>query len=97
MGQLCKIPGVGRKLAERMVVELRERAAELAAAADPAGISSVRAASAPTAAEEAVSALINLGYPRPQAEKLIAQAGAEELPEGSTEELIRAALRAMAR
>jgi len=97
VGQLCKIPGVGRKLAERMVVELRERAAELAAAADPAGISSVRAASAPTAAEEAVSALINLGYPRPQAEKLIAQAGAEELPEGSTEELIRAALRAMAR
>jgi len=94
--QMCKIPGVGRKLAERMVVELRERAAELAAAAGEAGVPSVRVASAPSAVEEAVSALMNLGYPRPQAEKLIAQAAGETAPESSTEDLIRAALRALA-
>ena len=44
-----------------------------------------------------VPALVNLGYPRAQAEKLIAQAEAEGAPEGTTEELIRAALKAMAR
>lgn len=97
VAQLCKIPGVGRKLAERMVVELRERAAELAAAAGEDGVPSIRVASAPSAVEEAVSALMNLGYPRPQAEKLIAQAESEAEPDGSTEDLIRAALRALAR
>ena len=96
VAQLCKIPGVGRKLAERMGVELRDRAAELAAAGS-AGTPSARSAPAPTASEEAVSALVNLGYPRAQAEKLIAQAEAEGAPEGTTEELIRAALKAMAR
>ena len=97
VAQLCKIPGVGRKLAERMIVELRERAAELSAAATTPGAARepVEAVSSPE--EEATSALINLGYPRAQAEKLIAQAAGEAQPEGSTEDLIRAALRAMAR
>lgn len=94
---LCKIPGVGRKLAERMVVELRDRAAELAlehAGADAA--SSVAALPAASAEDEALSALTNLGYPRAQAEKVVAAARAEAGDEASTEALIRAALRAMA-
>ena len=39
---------------------------------------------------------MNLGDPRQQAEKLIAQAAGETAPESSTEDLIRAALRALA-
>ena len=98
---LCKIPGVGRTLAARMVVELRERAAEIAAAgagASPALAEggSAEAARARGAEAEALSALTNLGYPRAQAEKVVAAARAEVGDEASTEALIRAALRGLA-
>jgi Holliday junction DNA helicase RuvA len=93
---LCKIPGVGRKLAERMVVELRERAGELADVALADGQAGASATSAASASDEAVSALVNLGYPRPRAEKVIEQAAAELDSEAPTEEWIRAALRALA-
>jgi Holliday junction DNA helicase RuvA len=66
LGRLTSIPGVGKKTAERIVVELRDRlpppdAAEVAAAGSDA--SDVRA--------DLVSALGNLGYPRAAAEKAI--------------------------
>jgi len=98
---LCKIPGVGRKLAERMIVELRERAAELAAlslgdASGDAANGGLVAVAAPKASEEAISALVNLGYPRNKAEAVIGQAASEVDAEAATEELIRAALRALA-
>lgn len=97
---LCKIPGVGRKLAERMVVELRERADELARAfAIAGGSESSGGRDIPIAAdtaEEAISALTNLGYPRATAEKVI-EASREEVGEDtSTEAWIRAALRGLA-
>lgn len=90
------IPGVGAKTAERMVVELRERAAELG--------SHVEGESAPSVASEAdalrdqlLSALVNLGYPRSQAERVV-EAAVDESGEGATiESLIRIALRSLAR
>ena len=93
--RLCKIPGVGRKLAERMVVELRERAAELARAVGGDGDAAPSVGGA-SAAEEAVSALVNLGYPQPKAEKVIEQATAAVDADATTEDLIRASLRALA-
>ena len=48
------------------------------------------------ASEEAVSALLNLGYPRQKAEKVIEQAAGELDADAPTEEWIRAALRALA-
>lgn len=94
---LCKIPGVGRKLAERMIVELRERAGALAlAAAAGEGPGGLGPAMAPSASEEAISALVNLGYPRPRAERVIEQAGRDVTADAPTAELIRAALRALA-
>lgn len=95
---LCKIPGVGRKLAERMVVELRERAEQLAHAMALAGDGEggfEPPLSADTA-EEAISALTNLGYPRATAEKVIEASRAEVGDDASTEAWIRAALRGMA-
>jgi len=97
---LCKIPGVGRKLAERMVVELRERAEQLAHAMALAGGGDGEGGfetpvSADTA-EEAISALTNLGYPRATAEKVIEASRAEVGDDASTEAWIRAALRGMA-
>ncbi len=70
--RLVAIPGVGKKTAERMVLELAEKAASFAA--EPAA-----AAPAAVAAEDVVSALVNLGYRRSEADKAvdtIARAGA---------------------
>lgn len=84
---LTRIPGVGKKTAERIVVELRDRVGRMAP-----GV----ALGVPTAGsmrEEALLALQALGYPRAQAEKALAKAEAG-LPSDrlSTSELIRATL-----
>ncbi len=65
--QLTRIPGVGKKLAERLVVELKDKLEDFAVAPAP---TAVRGA----AVEDVLSALVNLGYQRPAAEKAIQQA-----------------------
>src|SRR5579863_2423936 len=69
--QLTRIPGVGKKLAERLVVELKDKLEDFAA--PPAQ----RTLQGP-AAEDVLSALVNLGYQRPAAEKAIEQAMAKD-------------------
>ena len=69
---LTRIPGVGKKLAERLVVELKDKLEDLAAAA-PAAV-----AAAGPAAEDVLSALVNLGYQRPSAQKAIETAVAKD-------------------
>jgi Holliday junction DNA helicase RuvA len=70
--QLTRIPGVGKKLAERLVVELKDKLDDFAVApAEPT------AAQGP-AVEDVLSALVNLGYQRPAAEKAIEQAVAKD-------------------
>jgi Holliday junction DNA helicase RuvA len=98
---LCSAPGVGKKMAERMVVELKEKAAELGSSVSAGAGMPPR--TAPTTDEDAktrdqaLSALINLSYPKAQAERVV-DASAEELGVGvSIEELIRNALRRLAR
>ncbi len=61
---LTRIPGVGKKLAERLVVELKDKLEDMAVA--PAVV-----VSAGPAAEDVLSALTNLGYQRPAAQKAI--------------------------
>jgi holliday junction DNA helicase RuvA len=65
IARLVTVPGVGKKTAERLVVELQDRVARLAheAAAGPGATSGVES--------EATSALINLGYRQPQAEQAV--------------------------
>ncbi len=65
--QLTRIPGVGKKLAERLVVELKDKLEDFAV---PPAPTAVRGA----AVEDVLSALLNLGYQRPAAEKAIQQA-----------------------
>jgi Holliday junction DNA helicase RuvA len=83
---LIKVPGIGRKTAERLVVEMRDRlgAGTAVTAAVPAGAS-------PEA--EAFGALIALGYKPAEATRLLKTAGPGT---HSTEELIRRALRGAA-
>ena len=71
--RLVAVPGVGKKTAERMVLELTEKVAAFAEEAPPE--------TAAVAAEDVVSALVNLGYRRAEAERAvegIARAGAPE-------------------
>lgn len=86
--RLQTIPGVGKKFAERIVVECRDGAAALAAGARPAAA----ATQAEGVLGEAVSALVNLGYKRPEAERAVERLGRPAAP---LEELIRAALQGL--
>lgn len=65
--RLVAIPGVGRKLAERLIVELKDRIAALA----PSATESARLEGGSQILLDAVSALVNLGYKRPDAEKMV--------------------------
>lgn len=65
---LTKVPGIGKKTAERMVVELRDKLEAFAAAQARSPRSPVE--------EDVLSALLNLGYARPAAEKAVAQVSA---------------------
>ena len=85
--QLVRIPGVGKKLAERLVVELKDKLDDFAAAP-------VRSAVQGPAAEDVLSALVNLGYQRPAAEKAIQQAVAKDAALGADfDGLFRGALK----
>jgi holliday junction DNA helicase RuvA len=65
--RLVAIPGVGRKLAERMIVELKDKFATFA----PTEPESARSDGGSQLLLDAVSALVNLGYKRPEAEKVV--------------------------
>lgn len=87
---LTRIPGVGRKTAERLIIEMRDRLKQGASGALPA----ISAGGEGVAADQAFEALVALGYRPPEAQRLL------KLVEGkaeTTEEIIRAALQAAAR
>ncbi len=98
---LSSAPGVGKKMAERMVLELREKAGELASGsrrgAGELPRAEVAADSDAETREQVISALLNLGYPRPQAERVVEAAALEAGDVVSIEELVRIALRRLAR
>jgi Holliday junction DNA helicase RuvA len=91
LAALTGIPGVGKKTAERIALELREKTLKLEVDAPRE-----ERAPAPDSASSAESALANLGYARPHAERAVRRA-LESLPEGaSLEALIKEALRVAA-
>ena len=91
-------PGIGKKLAQRIVAELKDKAPALSVAglhvADVAGAASVPRGNA---AAEAMSALTNLGYPPAQASSAVAAAIKELGEEAETAKLIRRGLKELAR
>lgn len=93
--RLTMIPGVGKKTAERLVLELRDKLADLAAASLPAAAG--RAPVRPRrdgVADDVVSALVNLGYKGAMAEEAVAKAAREGA--GDFEKVLREALRLLA-
>lgn len=92
MARLKKLPGVGKKTAERLVVDLRERLAPWAKATPVAELP-VAPAKAPQPMDELLQALAALGYRANEAERLAALAR-DRAPGGTLEELVKEALRA---
>lgn len=90
---LTRLPGVGKKTAERLVVEMKDKLAAISTGSDSsnvAGMADVAVKASPI--EEAVTALIALGYKPPEASRMV-----RAVPEvdniAGTEEIIRQALK----
>ena len=92
---LTRVPGIGRKTAERLIIEMRDRLKALAGPAFEArGPAGSIAGSVPTPQAEAFSALVALGYKPAEVTRLLQKADATAV---TTEDLIRQALRAAAK
>lgn len=88
--RLSRAPGVGKKTAERIILELRDKLDDLALSSD-GSIGPV-----PPGTDDLISALINLGYNRKLAETAAAHATKEAGPEAELEVVLRTALRQLA-
>jgi len=96
---ITRAPGVGQKVAERIVTELKDKAPALTMV-DPAVVrlsSTIDDKRAPRPVTDAVSALVNLGYGQPQAMAAIATAVREAGDGADTARLIRLGLKELAR
>lgn len=88
---LVKVPGIGKKTAERLIVEMRDRLAATERAQGLGGATQPAGGAGPE--DEAYGALVALGYRPPEAVKMLSKVDGE----GKTsEEIIRAALQAAA-
>jgi Holliday junction DNA helicase RuvA len=92
VAMLTRIPGIGRKTAERVIIEMRDSAKKFAMAASESAGAGMGAALTPHS--EAFSALVALGYKPPEATRLLKSA---DEPGLSTTEIIRRALKSAAK
>jgi Holliday junction DNA helicase RuvA len=97
VGRLTRIPGVGKKTAERMVVELRDRLPKALAAAGATTLAEPEHA----LRDDLISALSNLGYQRQSIDKVldkvIAAADGNDASAAAFEQVLRAALKELSR
>src|SRR5215207_7273820 len=97
--RLTSIPGVGRKTAERLVIELRDKMAALSGPAPEEQVGAGGAAAAQSEdalREDTLAALLQLGFPKPAAEKTITNA-MQEGGDLSVETLLRRSLRQLSK
>jgi Holliday junction DNA helicase RuvA len=88
---LTRLPGVGKKTAERLIIEMRDRLPEVESSDANASSTTPAAPSRQQIEEDAVTALLALGYKPPQASRMVSSISADHL---SAEEMIRLALKA---
>jgi Holliday junction DNA helicase RuvA len=93
VARLTGIPGIGKKTSERIVLELRDRLAGIALVAP---VDAGSASGADRLRGDLVSALQNLGYHRPQAEKAI-DSSLQAMSDPTFEQALKAALRELMR
>ena len=94
LARLTAIPGVGKKTSERIVLELKDRLPRVEVAA--AGETAVPVEPPLLLRDDLLSALINLGYHRPLAEKAV-EAAIKRTPDGDFERTLKQALRELAK
>ena len=94
LARLTAIPGVGKKTSERIVLELRDRLPRVEVAA--AGDAAASVERPLLLRDDLLSALINLGYHRPLAEKAV-EAAIKRTPDGDFERTLKQALRELAK
>jgi Holliday junction DNA helicase RuvA len=96
-GQVARAPGIGPKVAARIVAELKDKMPSLAPAIAPAGgLAPIAVLPEGLAARDAVSALTNLGYAHGEAAAAVSAAIGKAGREARTEELIRLGLKELA-
>jgi holliday junction DNA helicase RuvA len=93
VARLTGIPGVGKKTSERIVLELKDRLPRMQPATAASGDEVL---DPPELRDDVLSALMNLGYHRPLAEKAV-EAAIKATPGGDFEPTLRQALRELAR
>ena len=93
VARLTTIPGVGKKTSERIVLELKDRIAQLAG---PVGAADAAASTGDRLRDDVLSALQNLGYHRPLAERAVDSA-LTSTTDPTFEQALRAALRELMR
>jgi len=91
--RLSSLPGIGKKTAERLVLELREKVHKLGAR--PTNSAPLPATATATSLEDALSALVNLGYKEAQARKILETM--EITPDAGVEEVLKGALKVLVR
>ena len=94
VARLSAVPGIGKKTAERITLELKDK---LPAPASPVGVAPAVAAPLDDLRTDLLSALLNLGYHRPLAEKAVDSVLARSATPPPFDQAVRAALRALAR
>jgi len=92
-GALTRLPGVGKKTAERLVVEMKDRLKDWQGISMPPEGGTQTAVPETDTVKDAVSALISLGYKPQEASRMVSHIECEGL---ASEEIIRQALRAVA-
>jgi len=97
LARLNSIPGVGKKTAERLVIELRDKIAKLSAiSSEEMKAEGIPQTSGDDVYDDAISALVNLGYHVNSAEKALKQA-MQEGTEMSVQKLLRRSLQLLAK
>ena len=94
IAMLTRIPGIGRKTAERVIIEMRDSVKKLSMPADGGSPTAMGVGAAVTPQSEAFSALIALGYKPPEVVRLLKSV---DEPDLATTEIIRRALKAAAK
>ncbi|MBI5604209.1 MAG: Holliday junction branch migration protein RuvA [Deltaproteobacteria bacterium] len=92
--RIQRIPGIGKKTAERIVLELKDKIKKLSSGSLPDLVRQVKEG---TPWEDALSALVNLGYPKAIAEKALGLIKNDTEDTISLEDLLRKALKSLSR
>lgn len=97
LGRLTAIPGIGKKTAERLIIELRDRMAALSGPEVEEAYAAARTAGGPDAVrDDVVAALLSLGYQKAQAEKAVSRV-LERESDRTIEHVLRESLKLLSR